>query len=77
MKNHLMKEDLLSTPKLNVDSHKLFFFFDVTLAQILFTTGSSYVKIRAFAAVELNVQNNQLWCPQQGNKGGDRHFPLL
>lgn len=44
MKNHLMKEDLLSTPKLNAESLFLFIFY-VTLAQILLITGSGYVKI--------------------------------
>ena len=44
MKNHLMKEDLLSTPKLNAES-LFYFIFYVTLAQILLITGSGYVKI--------------------------------
>ena len=39
-----MKEDLLSTPKLNAES-LFYFIFYVTLAQILLITGSGYVKI--------------------------------
>lgn len=69
MKNHLMKEDLLSTPKLNVESLKKYYFFDVTLKQILHITGSGYVKIMSKTTND-GVHNKEI-------KGGDRHFPLL
>lgn len=51
MKNHLMMEDLLSTPKLNVESLKKYYFFDVTLK-------TNFTHNR-FRLCKDNVQNNQ------------------
>ena len=59
-----MKEDL-STPKLNAESLFLFFFWCHTCTN--FTHNR-------FRLCKDNVQNNQRWCPQEGNKAGTDIF---